>query len=668
MKKIISILLILVMSLTVLLCSCGDKPPVETNTEANTNTGASTDTNKDTGTDTGKDTGSDSNVDSKPKDPSDQDKPGTSFDTPIEHNLKVDNSIKLDVFESEDIFGNEGNTVDYTNATAIDVSEVANGKTYAITKGGVYRIYGKTEDGQILINLKEAVNRDIILVLDNLEMTYSGTKSVIYAEKCNSVKIVIPANTTTTLSDTANNLEKGVIHVRTGNLTVDGKGTLVLNANAEKSRGIFNTKTLTIEGGIFNITTAYSHGLQGEEGLVINGGRFTINSAKSGLKTGDFDEDKPLEAVAGTMTINGGSLNINSKTNGISAYGSVTINNGRINISSESDGIDVSEAIIINGGITDISADNDGIKCDNTVNIAENASLRLLAGNDGIDAVNVNISTNGVVYVMTNVDDNAFVVDPEGSYIIKNGRYTLVDTSKYPDETYYSLESCKGIKADGNVIIENVTLGIDSYEDAIDGASVEIKGGRVVVASEDDGIDISGNVTVNGTLEIMYSNKGIKSPSLTVGENGVLTIISTSDAVDSPLVTVNGGTMFLFEKLDLTDGKLVVNGGTVIAVSSTKSAVNAETIFSNLSVSSYPSTSNAVYGNWIRVTDGDKSIALRLPKSYEGKLSLTCISEDIKSGSYLIEIGTYQVGDKINNFVYVDGEFTAMDSYDLNLN
>lgn len=666
MKKIISILLILVMSLTVLLCSCGDKPPVETGTETNTNTGTSTDTDKDTGTDSSKDTGTDTNVDTN-KNPTKPSNPETSFDTPIEHNLKVDNSIKLDIFDSENTFGNEGNTVDYTNATAIDVSEVANGKTYAITKGGVYRIYGKTDDGQILINLKEAVNRDIVLVLDNLEMKYSGTKSVIYAEKCNSVKIVIPANTTTTLSDTSNNLEKGVIHVRTGGLTVDGKGTLVLNANAEKSRGIFNTKTLTINGGVYNITTAFSHGIQGEEGLVINGGTFNITSAKSGLKVGDFDEEKPLEAVVGAMTINGGSLNINSKTNGISAYGSVTVNNGRINIFAESDGIDVSDTITLNGGITDVSAANDGIKCDNAVNIAQNANLRLMAGNDGIDAINVTVTTSGIVYIKTNVDNNAFIVDPNGSYIIKNGRFTLVDTSKYPDETYYSLESCKGIKADGNVVIENATLGVDSYEDALDGASVEIKSGRVVLASNDDGIDISGNVTVNGTLEVMYSNKGIKTPSLTVGENGILTVISTSDAIDSSLVTVNGGTVFLFEKLDLTDGKLVVNGGTVIAVSSTKNAVSAETIFNNLSVSSYPSTSNATYGNWLRVTNGEKSIALRLPKSYEGKMSVTCISEDVSSGSYLIEIGTYQVGDKINNFVYVDGEFTAIDSYDLQI-
>ena len=664
MKKLIAILLILVFSVTVLLSSCGDNPSVETNTETNTETGSqATDTSKDTSSDTNKDSGSSGNNNNKPSKPSTGD---TSYDTPIEHNLKVDNSVKLDIFDSENTYGNEGNTVDYTNATSVDVSQLANNKTYTITKGGVYRIHGKSENGQILVNLKDAVNREVVLVLDNLEMSYKGTKSVIYIEKCEKATIVLPANTVSTLSDTTNNLEKGVIHVRSCNLILDGKGTLNLNANAAKARGVFNTKTLTVEGGVYNITTAYSHGIQGEEGVTINGGTFTIKSAKSGVKTGDFDEEKPLEAVVGTLTVNGGSLNINSQTNGISAYGSVVVNNGRISIDSVTDGFDVSETATLNGGIVIVSADNDGIKSE-TLNIAREANVKILSGNDGIDAVAVNITTSGIVYIKTNIDDNAFIVDPEGSYIIKNHKFTLVDTSKYPDETYYSLESCKGIKTDGVITIENATLGIDSYEDALDGTDIDIKSGRVVLASEDDGIDVSGNVTISGTLEIMYSNKGIKTPNLTINENGLVTVISTSDAVDSPLVTVNKGTVFLLEKLDLTDGTLVVNGGTVIAVSSTKTAATAQTTFSDLSISNYPSTSNAIYGNWLRITNGEKSVVLRLPKSYESKLSLTCISEDLGAGAYSIQIGTYQVGDKINNFVYVDGEFNAIDSIDLTL-
>ena len=243
MKKFLSILLILVLSVTVLLCSCNNNPPVNTETETNTDTGSqTTDTNKDTSSDTDKKPSGSGSGTTKPG--TNDDKPEITYDTPIEHNLKVDNSVKLDIFDSANTFGNEGNTTDYTNATPIDVSQLANNKTYTITKGGVYRIYGKSENGQILVNLKDAVNREVVLVLDNLEMSYKGTKSVIYIEKCEKATIVLPANTVSTLTDTTNNLEKGVIHVRSCDLILDGKGTLNLNATAEKSRGIFNTKTL----------------------------------------------------------------------------------------------------------------------------------------------------------------------------------------------------------------------------------------------------------------------------------------------------------------------------------------------------------------------------------------------------------------------------------------
>ena len=665
MKRLLSILLMLVLVVSMLLCSCGDSTG-DTNTDITTNT--NTDTSKDTNTDTA------SNSDSSDKSDKPFDEPEEpSFDTPIEHNLKVENSVKLDVFESENTFGKEGNTVDYTDAILIDVSEKANGVPYNIKDGGFYRIFGKTENGQILINLNDATTKDIVLIFDNLEMSYNGTKSVIYAEKCNSVKIIIPENTTTTLTDTSNNLTKGVIYTRSSNLTIDGKGTLNINANSAKSRGIFNTKTLTIEGGIYNVTTAYSHGIQGEEGLVINGGTFNINSAKSGLKAGDFDEDKKEEAVVGKLDINGGSFNINSKTNGISVYGKLTINNGRINIVCESDGIDVSDLAKLNGGITIITADNDGIKSDDLVEISGNANVKLIADNDGIDAKTVTISTSGIVYIKTNIENGAFVLDPEGTYIWKNNRFQKVDPARYPNVDKYILESCKGIKIEGTLTVENATLGIDSYEDAIDCDSIAVNSGRIVLYSIDDGIDIdenaeaNGKVEINGTLEIIYSNKGIKAPSVTINEKGLVTVISTSDAIDSPLVTVNNGKLFLLEKLDLTVGKLVVNEGTVIVISSTKKAVTAETENNDISVPQYPSTSNALYGNWLRITDGEKSVVLRLPKSYEGKMSITCISSDIDAGNYSIDVGAYQVGDKINNFVYVDGEFTVIDTYEITL-
>ena len=130
MKRLLSILLILVLAVSVLLCSCNNDTPTETNTNTGSNTDTGTDTSKDTGSGT---TDTDKTTDTEDNKKPPVDDPGSSFDAVIEHNLKVENSVKLDVFDSENTFGNEGNTVDYTNATAVDVSQLANNKTYTIT-------------------------------------------------------------------------------------------------------------------------------------------------------------------------------------------------------------------------------------------------------------------------------------------------------------------------------------------------------------------------------------------------------------------------------------------------------------------------------------------------------------------------------------------------------
>ena len=675
LKKFLIVLLSIVLVTLMLLCSCnGD--PVDTNTDTGAETDSSSDTNtssdkgtdtssgtqSDKETDTNKDTGTDTSSDSKDTSTNkddDKNDNDSSFDTVLEHKITVEDVLDTSIFDSANTFGQEGSGVDYTGVTSIDVSVYANKATYNITSGGVYRLHGKTTNGQILIKPSDSVEKKVVLILDNLEMTAGGTKAVIYAEKCSSLTIIIPEGTTTTLTDSSGNLDKGVIHVKSCDLTLNGKGTLNLNANGEKARGIFNTKNLTIEGGIYNVTTAISHGIQGEQGLVINGGTFNITSAKSGLKTGDYDEDAIEEAVEGKIEINGGSFNITSATNGISAYGSVTINNGRIVLNADSDGIDSSLAVAINGGITIVNSKKDGIKSDEKVSFSGAANVKISSNSDGVDAADLEINTSGVIYIITNA---TFVEDPNGDYIYRNKRYQKVeDKSRYPNEVYYSLESCKGFKIDNAITISKGNIGVTSFEDCIDAKSITIGGGKIVLHSEDDAIQVNSTVKANGgTLEILRSNKGIKAAALTVANDAFITVLSSSDAVDCSSVKVSGGVLFLLEKLDVGDGVFEVTGGTVIVLSTTnKPATPTMTTLKSISVT-LKKTDNCIYGKWLNISDGENMIALRLPKNYSAKMSVACISADIDSGSYTIGVGTYQVGEKINTFVCTDGEFTSV--------
>ena len=385
LKKIFTTLLLIVFAVSLLLCSCDNgnidtgsntnTDTVQTNTNTgsgstNTDKGTNTNTNTNTNTSTNTNTNTNTNT-STNAGGSSQNKDEPTYDTVVEHGLKVEDLLfGLEVFESQNNFGSEGNIKNYgSEVTSIDVSVKANNRICEIFEGGIYRLYGTSINGQILINLKESLTKDVVLILDNLNMTSNSTKAIIFAEKCNSVKIVIPEGTTSTLVDTTANTEKGVIHVKSCDLTMDGTGTLNLTSYAPKGRGIFNTKNLTINGGVYNIETASSHGIQGEQSLTINGGTFNVTSAKSALKTGDFDEDAPEEAVEGKITINSGSFNLVSTTNGISAYGAVEINNGYILINAQGDGIDATKDVEIKGSLTQIEAKNDGIKTDASVTL-----------------------------------------------------------------------------------------------------------------------------------------------------------------------------------------------------------------------------------------------------------------------------------------------------------
>lgn len=667
LKKIFILFLALALIVSVLLCSCksGDENEntdtnTNTNTSTNTNTGDSgSNTNSNTNTNTNTNTGSNSTTNTNTSTSSgNKEEDKTSYDTVVEHGLKVEEMLpELNVFESENTFGSEGNINDYDSATKVDVSVKANNSIYEIFNGGVYRLQGTSVNGQILINLKDSLTKDIILILDNVNMTSNSSKALIFAEKCNSVRIIIPQGTNNTLIDTSANADKGVIHVKSCDLTMDGKGTLNLTSYAPKGRGIFNSKNLTINGGIYNVTTAVSHGIQGEMSLTINGGTFNVTSAKSGLKSGDFDEEMPEEAVEGKVTINGGSINVNSTTNGISSYGEVTINNGYVILNAKSDGIDATKDVKISGGITLINAQKDGIHTNSAVNIENKSNVKILCVNDGIDATSLTVSTSGVIYV---ANEGAFVEDENGSYIFKNGKYQLVDVTKYPEEKKYSLESCKGFKIDNSISVTSGIIGIDTYEDAIATDALTISGGKIVIKSVDDGIDVSTSVKLlGGVLEIINSNKGIKSPSLQVEGEALVTVLSSSDAVDSTNIKVTGGKMFLFEKLDYGDGKFEMTGGTVVVLSTTnKPATPTSTSLKAVSAT-LTKTTNCIYGKWLQISMGQESIAFRLSKNYSAKMSVTCISEDVTSGDYTIKVGDYQVDSKINTFVYTGGEFTA---------
>jgi len=673
LKKLLALILALLMMVAV-FASCDDD---DNSSSSSSSTSSSSSSSDDPSSDDSQSSSSSSKDDKKYP------------DVPkIDYNVNINQTVNSSVFASLDSFGNEGEAESYSSATNLDVSV---GITH-ISEPGVYRLSGTTTKGYVKVDIDrpnpDAPLQEVILILDNVNITsYPDASSIppIYSKGCN-LTIILPKDSVNTITDTKTNLEKSAIYVKTGNLTIDGEGTL--NVNGTYKSAIFNTKTLTINGGVFNIVSEY-HAVYGETALVINSGDFTVHTGKAALKSGEYEVDNlPEQNVLGSITINGGKYALETNGNAIDAYGSVTINGGGFNIETEKDGINASGDItfgdnekntvmIIDAKETGIkgnskldTADGQGIKGTSKITIGGKTNIKITTVTDGIDGYDIEIDTLGVIYIQTNAN---FVEDmSHGEYILDNKEYHKVDRALYDGKAFFAIKgSAKGVRADNTIVIKAGQIGIDSDEDSIvstDGKNgdsatantIQILGGSINLDSRESAIKADNAITVTGSakVNIIKSDKGINAREVTVS-GGTIIAVAISDAIDATTATVSAGVLYLFDKVDLkTGGTFTVTGGTVVCLSTTNNPKAPTSCTHKLISTSVESPADYVFGNYINIKGESLDIVLKIPKSYAEKLSVVVASSDILTGSYTISVGSFANG-SISNLVCTDGQFTA---------
>lgn len=650
MKKI-TILLISLM-LVFALVACGgnsDNTDTDTDTEATDTTDTSTDAgNTDNETDTATNETSDSNDDSSDETDIDTDDvQGSTYDKPTVENILKN---ELAIFDKADAYGNEGDAYDWGGEPyKVDLKKDASNKRFGIDQSGIYRITGTSNNGGIYINAPE---QTVVLVLEGMSLKSNGDYPAIYAEDCKSLTIVLVDGTQNYLYDTANNAgEDAVLRVRSCNLTIMGKGTLNIEANAKY--GISNTKELTIESGNINITSP-GYAIYGKKGVNIDGGKLSLTSLdKGGIKSGDPDDKDG--AVVGYVKINSSSTTITCTTNGINSYGPVEINDGRIAVKSTTgNAIEATEDITINGGTMIFESYKSAITTDTNVSVGGNANLKLVTNGNGISAVDVTISTSGVIYIKTSAVYEAATADtPEDDtrYIYFDGEYVKYDTTIHSlTAKLYIRRDCRGVEADGKLKITNGIIGINSHEDAFNVNEFESSGGKIVISTIGDTIDALTKITIsNGTdITVVKAEKGLKACNVLI-EGGTLSITAEKDSINAKSTEITGGTLYLFEKIDLgTSGTVSVSGGTVLIVCTNNKAQATDGTAKYIS-SAITNKDTAIEGAWLQISSGNSDcILVQLPKDYTEKMAVYYSSATIGT-EVTVEIGT----------VLSDGTFAA---------
>lgn len=518
-----------------------------------------------------------------------------------------------------------GSSVTATNASGGVVSNPSNltisGANVTITASSEISVSGESTSGQLAVNVDKTAEPEgkVVLNLEGLTLSNSSAAPIYVEAIGDEVQISAKNGTTNTISDGTShtdtyvdsdgntNTVNGAIFSR-DDLKLKGKGTLIVNGNTED--GIVCKNDLKIWNGNITVNAA-DDGIRGNDSVRIGDPdaadysslSVTVNT-NNGSSGGDGIKTNSDEDGKGYVTINGGTVNIDSYADGIQAEQTFTMNGGELNITtyqgsnftgSASGGMGGNDG---NSNKTDISAK--GIKA---VGVYDEAGTTWQSGGDLI--------VNGGTITIDSSDDSLHC---GGDMQLLGGSMTLAtaDDGAHSDHAL-TIGSTGG---DYDAPYVNITK---SYE-GIEGVDITQNSGTVMVTSSDDGYnaaggaDSSGNNNSGGWGQGSWGGPGGGSSSdgsQTMTFNGGYAYVNAAgDGLDSNgNIYFNGGYVFVSQTgggngpLDCGDSNnsITYSGGTVIAAGSSD-------MFETPSSYSFLSTTSVSAGQTITFTDASGNV------------------------------------------------------------
>lgn len=525
-----------------------------------------------------------------------------------------------------------GSSVTATNASGGVVSNPSNltisGANVTITASSEISVSGESTSGQLAVNVDKTAEPEgkVVLNLEGLTLSNSSAAPIYVEAIGDEVQISAKNGTTNTISDGTShtdtyvdsdgntNTVNGAIFSR-DDLKLKGKGTLIVNGNTED--GIVCKNDLKIWNGNITVNAA-DDGIRGNDSVRIGDPdaadysslSVTVNT-NNGSSGGDGIKTNSDEDGKGYVTINGGTVNIDSYADGIQAEQTFTMNGGELNITTYQGSNFTGSASGGNGGWgggmggndgnsnkTDISAK--GIKA---VGVYDEAGTTWQSGGDLI--------VNGGTITIDSSDDSLHC---GGDMQLLGGSMTLAtaDDGAHSDHAL-TIGSTGG---DYDAPYVNITK---SYE-GIEGVDITQNSGTVMVTSSDDGYnaaggaDSSGNNNSGGWGQGSWGGPGggnSSDGSQTMTFNGGYAYVNAAgDGLDSNgNIYFNGGYVFVSQTgggngpLDCGDSNnsITYSGGTVIAAGSSD-------MFETPSSYSFLSTTSVSAGQTITFTDASGNV------------------------------------------------------------
>ena len=349
-----------------------------------------------------------------------------------------------------------------------------------------------------------------------------------------------------------------------------------------------------------------------------------VNDMHSGFVDGGTPPDgRNAGAIHAKMglTINGnGSLTVNSTyRHGIVSNSNLRIVSGDITVNAVEEGLKGKESVSIRGGNILIASCDDGIKVnqadeeDQGFFAMEGGTVKINTEADGIDVIKYVRIVGGSLQVQS--FDHAIVT--EGSVSIAGAPTIRLHADSGKEDS-----DAKGIKAEGDVTVENGTLLITKAFEGIESknASVRIAGGRVVVHATNDGVNGGSLISVEGgSLHVVSGGDGLDSGGNIRFAGGSTVICGSPSNAYAPMDVPEGSEI-------LTDGGFVLAYGSLNAVQFPSQ--NSAQPFLAATVSMKQGT---VYA--LRDRDGNNVVTFT---ARENALTLCVSSSELTAGEYTL--------------------------------
>ncbi len=274
-------------------------------------------------------------------------------------------------------------------------------------------------------------------------------------------------------------------------ITFNGSGSLTVSSPS--GHGITSKDDLVFTGGSYRVNAGLQAIDANDSIRIAKGTSFEITAGKDGLHAENNDDDS-----LGFIYLAGGSFDITSKNDGISAgaylqiedgefnitasgssgsikgikaVGTVLINGGRFTVNSKDDAVHSNSSVVINGGSLEITTDDDGIHADESL-VIKGGAINITKCYEGLEALNVSVEGGAVSLIATDDGINA-AGGKDGSGFGGGGDF---------GKDHFG----KGGK-DGFAMGNNLSKG-----------SITVSGGTVYIQSSGDGMDANGTLLISG--------------------------------------------------------------------------------------------------------------------------------------------------------------------------